>query len=262
MHFNFFRDKQGESRIYGWTNDRRLFIRFFGLMLRFEAGRVHGLRWLHWSWGGGYTEGVQFSAGLGYGVWVTLELPWGLTRRIPGWPQHQERELGLSQSDGKMRLLLGHEPMGTYYGGRGLSKMFKNLELKLFDMDWIVGRDKHRRENATELRRILVPVGEWLGDEYPYDVHLETVSWSNRFRTKRRTYWEFKAVDGLAYNQRAGKGENSWDCDDDGIYGCSFEFAGQELPALIEQMKQRILADRRRYGRPSSAPHDLAPVQG
>ena len=43
MRFGWLRDKQGEPRIYGWTNDQRLFLRVFGVGTRFEVGRIRGL---------------------------------------------------------------------------------------------------------------------------------------------------------------------------------------------------------------------------
>lgn len=220
-----------------------------------EWGRVRGSRWADIRIGGHEGTAVGISGGLGWGCWLTFEMPykWARWIRLP----YSTREIGLNYYGGYGRLMFWHDPMGTHWfsGGKpnAIKRTLANGDLKVWDNAWILGREKYAQVSASEPRRILVPINEWPGDEWPYDVHIETVSWTNRFRTKRRTYWEFKAVDGVSYNQRAGKGENSWDLDDDGIYGCSFEYTGQELPQLVEEVKQRIFKDRRRYGQPSAA---------
>lgn len=49
--------------------------------------------------------------------------------------------------------------------------------------------------------------------------------------------------------QFAGKGENSWDCGDEGIWGTSFQTNNVE--DAIEQYKQCVIGYRKRYGNPS-----------
>lgn len=260
-----FRDKQGEPRVWTHYSDQRWFLHIGAHCLKLEVGRARGSRWADFRFGGGYVEGIGISAGFGYGFWLTWEMSWPLQRRIPFWPMHSEHEIGVGYSYGTARLKLGYDPMGTHWGqGKGwMPRWLRNREIKIWDNDWIIGRDKYTKISETEPRRVLIPVNEWPGDEYPYDVSLETVSWANRFRVKRRSYWDFKAVEGVGYNQHTGKGENSWDCGDDGIYGCAFEDKPEyeALPALVGAMRERILANRRRYGRPSTAPRDLVEAQ-
>ena len=255
-----FRNKQGGARIWTHYSDRRWWLHVGEHCLAFEVGHVQGSRWVEVRFGGGYVEGIGIAVGLGYGFWLTWKLPWSWTNRIPRWPQ-SDRDVGFSSFGGTAHLKFGQDGMG---GRAGMPSWWRrwlspgHRSIKVWDNDWVTGRDKYTKLNETEARRVLVVVGEWPGDEYPYDVSLESVSWTNRFRTKRRRYWEFKAVDGERYDQRAGKGENSWDLEDDGIYGCSFEDKPEyeALPALVAAMRDRILASRRRYGRPSKAPRD------
>jgi hypothetical protein len=49
--------------------------------------------------------------------------------------------------------------------------------------------------------------------------------------------------------QFAGKGENSWDCDDDGIYGCTYE-TGNWAEAVRRYVAE-VESYRERYGQPS-----------
>lgn len=273
------RRKDGEALIWGHHDGTKRHWAYIGdHCLSLEFGRVRGLRWADARVGGGYCEGIGISAGFSWGFWLTWKMPWGWMKRIPRFPLHEERETGIKWStDGSARISFLHAPMGDHYGRASISSWWRrwlkpgHRQIKIWDNDWILGRDKYQKVSETEKSRILVTVGEWPGDEYPYDVHVESVSWTNRFRTKRRRYWELSAVEGVAYNQRAGKGENSWDLDDDGIYGCSFNVddldtksrSGKaDLADLVEAMKQRILADRRRYGKPSVAPRESISTGG
>jgi len=264
-HLPGLRRKDGEALIWGHHDGMKRHWAYVGdHCISLEFGHVPGSKWVEFRHGGGYVEGIGIAVGLGYGLWLTWKLPWSWTKRVPFWP-YGDRTTGWRWSSGTASLQFCHDPMGDHYFNQGWKRWFSpgHREIKVWDVHWITGRDKYQKISETEKHRILVPVGEWPGDEYPYDVHIESVSWTNRFRTKRRRHWEFTAVDGVAYNQRAGKGENSWDLDDDGIYGCSFDIDALDAKSrsgradmidLVEAMKQRILADRRRYGRPHSAP--------
>lgn len=47
----------------------------------------------------------------------------------------------------------------------------------------------------------------------------------------------------------SGKGENSWDCGDDGLWGAGC--AGEDVAAAVESFRARVLKNRKRYGQPS-----------
>ena len=258
MRFAWFADKQGNHRIYGWTNDRRLFIHVGPVTLKFEVGRVNGVRWLELRWGGGYTDGVSLTAGVGFGAWATVELPWSWTKRIPGWPMHDSRTLGLNSSGGRLRLLLGREDFGTYYGQpkRWMPRWIRNRELCLFNFDWIVGRDKVSREQLEGPTRMLFTVGEWPGDEYTVEVSRERMTWRNRVRSITRTYWDVKTPDGEKAPPIPGKGENSWDIDDDGIYGSSYDTPTVE--EAFAKFRESVIKSRRRYGGDNWRPRAVA----
>lgn len=270
-HLPILHGKDGEALIWGHHDGAKRHWLYVGdHCISLEFGRVRGSRWLEFRHGGGYVEGVGISGGFSWGFWLTWKLPWSWQKRIPRWPLHEDRSTGFNwRGDGVGELLFDHAPMGDHYGSgyEGWSWWQRWLKpghrtLKVWDHRWVLGRDKYTKVSETEKHRLLVVCGEFPGDEYPYDVHIEAVQWRNRFRTKRRRYWEFNAVEGVTYNQRAGKGENSWDLDDDGIYGCSFDVDALDKASrsgradfidLHDAMKARILADRRRYGRPHAA---------
>ena len=54
----------------------------------------------------------------------------------------------------------------------------------------------------------------------------------------------------------AGKGENSWDCGDDGLFGWGAE--GPSIEKAIARGVESVLESRRRYGMPSQRAIDDA----
>src|SRR5664279_501473 len=84
-------------------------------------------------------------------------------------------------------------------------------------LDTIFGKAKHNLEIVREEDiKIVMPEGT-------YDGHakFERRTWRRprSLRTLTREYWDIDVPKGLPV---PGKGENSWDCDDDAIYGSSF----------------------------------------
>lgn len=73
-------------------------------------------------------------------------------------------------------------------------------------------------------------------------------SWKRRFwfRTSRREI-DVKVPKGIPF---AGKGENSWDCGDDGLYG--YGVTGDSLEHAIAHGVESVLTSRRRYGHASA----------
>lgn len=81
-----------------------------------------------------------------------------------------------------------------------------------------------------------------------------TWKYGNPFvKTIDRTFWNFDFKRELDQKPPAfsGKGENSWDCGDDGIYGCSFDVSvsGQEtIEGAINAYIAKVIENRKRYG--------------
>lgn len=250
----FLKDKHGERLIWGHHHERRWFLHVGEHTLKFEYGHVSGLRHLGVHAGGGYVEGMQIAGGIGYMAWLTWSPPWKVQQRIPFMRHHDAREWGIKHSNGKLRLMLGQEHMGTWYGGiKGWRRWLKNREITLFDFEWIVGRYKVERTPIMETRRMLIPVGEWDGDEYVVDVSAEQMTWRNRVQTKRRKYWDFKTPEGEKAPPIPGNPESDFYDGDDGIYGFSEPFEKEPIPAY----RARIIEARRRHSRPGWRPEAL-----
>lgn len=211
--------------------------------LRFEFGRVKELRWIDFSWGMDHTEGVQLSAGFGYGFWLTWELPWSWMRLLH-FPK-SEREFSLRWYVDNLHLSLFSDDWGASIGASN-----NRHRWTLWDNDWITGRDKYSKLvlwNGTGV----VNVGQWDGDEYTVDVEFSKSIWRNRFRTKERYGFWMDAQKGQ-YPIVPGKGENSWDIGDDAILGTGFD-DGTILEAL-EHYAEAVRSTRLRHGGPNWRP--------
>lgn len=112
-------------------------------------------------------------------------------------------------------------------------------------LDVIFGAHKHTLEILEPERDTSIPMGE---GAYAAKVKLERRTWK-RSRwpwwpfTRQRTSYDFNIPDGIPF---PGKGENSWDCGDGGLFGCGFS-APNEAGA-IAQVTATVLTNRLRYG--------------
>jgi hypothetical protein len=81
--------------------------------------------------------------------------------------------------------------------------------------DALFGKPKHSLEILSE-QDITMPEGK-----YPAHVKRERRTWKRPrgFTPLVREYWDVDVESGIPV---PGKGENSWDCDDDAIFASSF----------------------------------------
>lgn len=234
-----------------WAKDtKRCWLYIGPLTWRFAIGRVRGSRWADLSWGEGYVEGIQISAGLGYGFWFTFQPSWKARHRIPRWPD-TEREIGIKWYDGTLDLLIYHDPMGGWGRGKWGNR------LKLWRNDWVTGRAKYAKREIMPPMPQTLAINDWPGDEYRVLIAIEEATWRKRFSTTRCTYYEYSIPDGEQAAGFSGKGENSWDCGDDAIYGMSVDVRDVEgMDGALAHFANIVQRSRKRYGRPSYAPRE------
>lgn len=228
-----------------WAKDaKRCWLYVGSLTWRFEIGHVGGSRWADLSWGDAYVDGIQISAGLGYGFWITFELPHKWRRRIPRWPENS-REIGIKSYSGDVRLMFFHDG----WGGR-----VKNC-LTLWRNEWVTGRAKYTKREIMPPQPQTLVINDWPGDEYQITIGIEEATWRKRFSTLRETYYDFNVPQGNQAPGFSGKGENSWDCGDDGLYGASVNVNDVDgLPGALAHFGAMVQRSRKKYGRPSYAP--------
>lgn len=110
----------------------------------------------------------------------------------------------------------------------------------------VLGRRRHSVEVLAEHIpvRIDMPEGSYVGE-----ARFERRTWKRAlwFRETQESTW-IDVPKGIPF---AGKGENSWDCGDDGLYGCGID--GLSVERACEHFAAQVLRNRKRYGMPSDA---------
>jgi hypothetical protein len=106
-------------------------------------------------------------------------------------------------------------------------------------LDWLIGRPIYSEEKGVS-ERVFVPMPEGC-----------YAAWATPSvtRCRRRWYWPDRVRNSVWLEipgaiPHSGKGENSWDCGDDGLYGCG----GDTAEDAIAHAVRSVLRARRRYG--------------
>lgn len=108
----------------------------------------------------------------------------------------------------------------------------------------LLGKQRHTLEVLKEGIPLAIPMPEGV---YHAVATIERRTWKRRcWFARQRTYVDVKVPKGIPF---AGKGENSWDCGDDGLFGYGVE--GTSLEKAIAHGVEVVLTNRRRYGAPS-----------
>jgi len=123
----------------------------------------------------------------------------------------------------------------------------KRRNRSFYFIDFILGRYKYSVVEI-ESRDVLVPMME---RSYKGKATLEVASWKRpRWPfTKRANRVEINMDDGEQIPVM-GKGENSWDCGEDAIYGTSTH--AKTIEQGVGSLVESVLSKRRRYGVPPS----------
>lgn len=176
------------------------------------------------------------------GIFWSWSPPFSWKRRVPwsGKYNEIEREIALSWHGGILWWSFLCPTMGS-----SRDRFHRAFHVS----DWLLGRPRYSRQVLEDGIPVSITVGQWDGDG-PYTGTAQRIhsEWQRRFSTTRRDDFEVSMEPpGLPF---PGKGENSWDCGDDGIYG----FGGASLESAIERAVTHVKRDRERYGGPSWRP--------
>jgi hypothetical protein len=119
-------------------------------------------------------------------------------------------------------------------------------------LDLLGGKWTHTHEVLQSDIPIIIPMPE---GSYKAVASFERRTWKRpRWFATTRLYTDVKVPKGIPF---AGKGENSWDCGDDGLFGYGVE--GHDIPKAIAHGVESVLKSRKRYGMPS--PKAIAEAQ-
>lgn len=218
----------------------RYWLHFRGHVFHVQIAKHRSSTGFSWKWGG---QEIFVSGNIiaYYGLFWGWQAP-------PAWNRH------LIPRDGKYGEITREIRLSWHSGNLWWEFCARQDEWRSSDpwwmhhtfhvSDWILGRPRYSRVIVEEGIPVSITIGQWEGDG-PYTgtamkVHSE---WKRRFTTKRVDDYEISMdAPGLPF---PGKGENSWDCGDDGLYG----FGGAPpLEATIERAIADVKKYRERYG--------------
>lgn len=109
---------------------------------------------------------------------------------------------------------------------------------------FVLGRERCDTQIVKENIPVVIPMPEGV---YRGTAKVERRTWKRPrwFARTQESVWLEIPGGGIPH---AGKGENSWDCGDDGLCG----IGGDTLEDAIANAVKSVLRDRRRYGMPSA----------
>lgn len=197
--------------------------------------------------------GLDLYAGRLGSVWLRLRSPWTRWLNVrdhdkPGWHYPRHTGIRFHNTDGHLvTLQLDSGEMGG-----------KEVRREVSVYSWnVLGRTEVERvEGASGMTNVPLPEGN-----YP-------ATWTEQVRTWRHVRfpgtWR-DAILGCQVRRSVkldipggipveGKGENSWDCGMDGIFGTS----GDTVAEAVAHAVKAVLRDRDRYGGPHNLPRPMS----
>lgn len=197
----------------------------------------HGRGWfgpVHLEWSAFRASGLLLA-----GVWwagFKVYLPWfSLFVRVG---ERRRGKWSVSWSGGTLRL---SHPWVREMEWHSADPWWKK-DISLRVVDWLIGRSRCETREG-ERREVFVPMPE---GSYRAVARDETRIWRRRWywpELRRDSVW-LDIPGGIPF---AGKGENDWDCGDDGLFG----IGGDSVEEAIANAVSSVLRSRRRYGHDS-----------
>jgi hypothetical protein len=240
---------------------------------------LHGRAWLRigrwnalrWEWCLGRTSSMCHLGALFCSddclVSIHGGLPWlaNLYLTIPRprlrWLPHSEGwDLGVSIHGGSIWIDLLKKRWSSI---SFRDSFWKRRSISIDPLDLIFGRHVHRNEILESGVPVLVPMPE---GSYAGTAKRERTTWTRPrwpwwpLKIDRRSWW-IDVPEGVPH---PGKGENSWDCGEDGTMGAGAD--ADHLEGAIVRFVEHVLRDRRRYGGslswvPKDRPVVMAPAR-
>lgn len=111
--------------------------------------------------------------------------------------------------------------------------------------DFVLGKTRYTHENTGPVFIVGIPMPE---GNYAAEFTPQRQTWKRpRWFSQVRESFDVNIPKGIPF---AGKGENSWDCGDDGLFGMGAEGTVEQA---IAKVRDTVMERRRRYGSPSDA---------
>jgi hypothetical protein len=219
-HWQNLNDKRGGGQGSGWRHGRAWW------------GRLSG-EWCHFrrsSPGFAFRKSDSGNLHLHLGIWFAQ---WFLSIAGVFKSSKCDREISVRAHDGNLWLRFWGDPDDSS----------RDHQLVLHVDDWVLGRHRWHDEELSKTD-VLIPMPEGC---YPATVTMQR-------RTSKRPRWFSRTFLSADVNIPGGipcqgKGENSWDCGDDGLFGMYCQ--ANSVEEAIGKVVASSLKDRRRYGQTS-----------
>ena len=176
-------------------------------------------------------------------LFVTIENAFKANLFTWSFEQGHDRSIGCYFSDWTFRWSIWVGTMASWSRDATWCRWWRQGHIDFTDL--VLGKTTYRREVVKSGLSLHIPMPEGV---YPATAQIEHATWKRpRWFAKQRTYVQVDVPNGgLPFS---GKGDNSWDCGDDGLCGYSVE--GTSLEKAIAHGIEVALTNRRRYGMPS-----------
>jgi hypothetical protein len=265
LFFLFRADKSGEARAYfhsqnlnedrrgdvkGWPYEGRCWVRGFGFNSRFSWNL-----WTHfcgfsfsYSWEEGFCWHISFPP---IAFWFSLggfrkfrewwsSRPWlkVWNEKYGGYPDSHKYTDFTFFSFSIFNWALHWDIFKFEWGWSHLMPKWMDGHFNI--PDFLLGSQKYKKETLST-HQVIIPMPE---GGYPATIELERCTWTRPrwpFAT-RGFYADVKISQGIPHE---GKGENSWDCGEDRLYGGSYQ-AGN-LSEAIGAVVKSALRNREKY---------------
>lgn len=193
-----------------------------------------------------HIEWVSLSGDLRFSFGIGDESKWGFTLGLIlftlyfHWDGHslRDREFSIYFYNKSLWIYLWHDPMGGWWSK---DKWYKKGIVIHFD-DLFLGKSKYSSE-VMETKNVLIPMPE---GSYKATINMELCTWKRkRWFAQKLLRADIKLESPIPY---MGKGENSWDCGEDGMYGLSC--CANSIENAISKCVESAMESRRKYGTP------------
>lgn len=187
----------------------------------------------------GFTVGIPFLLTL----YITFEHAFAKRVFDYDFDRGDEREIGVYYFEGAIWWRVWVSGMGSWQRGAPWCRWYRQGS---FHFASLLGRQTYTCVTLQENIPVSIPMPEGI---YTGTAKIEERTWKRTlWFAQRRTSTTINMPKGIPFS---GKGENSWDCGDDGLFSAGCD--GADVQKAITHFAQSVTESRRRYGRPSDA---------
>lgn len=247
VRFDYQNLNDGERKRY-WSYGRCWLRRKCEWGARFSALRIewHAPRGAHWgitlgAGDGGRDLQVTFSVPFLLTLYITVEDVFKLYAFGTEFDRGHDRQIGFYFFENAFWYHIWVGTMASWSRDYPWCRWWRQGS---FHFASLLGKQTHTLEVLREGIPLAIPMPEGV---YHATAKIQRRTWKRRFwLAHSRVETQVDVPKGIPF---AGKGENSWDCGDDGLFG--YGVNSDSLEHAVAHGVESVLISRRRYGLPS-----------